>query len=346
MLFVVLTWVFHGFHSRDLLKSVFKNTIFWIISIISCFALPLAFWIYNLMHKLDMSRLEQITSQNLLVSLVPNQIFWPRFINIFDLVYLYQRNVNLMIVLVSLIGLVFIIYYKQLKNYFTYLLMFFILIINYIIVITYIKFPFLSSFSERIFNLSFYFLLPFFIIGIIIFLKNLLSHKHIFKIGIFLFLSIFLTVSFYLSYPRVDRYENFHGYSISDSHIKIVHYIEKNFSNNDYIVLADQSLGATVIQEYGFKKYYNEEFYYSLPTKIKDNIYTNFLEMTKEETDKKKAALSAAEKTDVNLVFVVLNDYWDFTDKLIDEHKELSSSWVEVDKGKAFIFQYLIPVNY
>jgi len=342
MMFVVLSGIFYGFQSKNLLKNIFKNIIFWVITGLSCLALPIAFWLYNLVRKLDMSSLEQMMGQNLLINLVPNQIFWPRFINIFDLVYLYARNINLMIIIVSLLGLIFVIYYKQLKNYFVYLLMFFVLMINYLIVITYIKFPFLSTFSERIFNLSFYFLLPFFVIGIILFLKTLFDYRHILKIFLLIFLVIFLTISFYLSYPRVDKYENFHGYSISESHLKIVHYIENNFSHSDYIVLADQSLGATLIKEYGFKKYYENEFYYSLPTNIKDNIYTDFLEMTKEETDKKKAALSAAEKTKVNMVFVVLNDYWGFTDKLIDEHKELASNWVEIDEGKAFIFQYLV----
>ncbi len=343
MIFVILTWLFYSLKSKNLLKNIFKNIVFWIVTGVSCFALPVAFWLYNLIRKLDMSSLEQMTGQNLLINLIPNQIFWPKFINIFDLVYLYSHNINLMLIIISLIGLIFVIYYKQLKNYFIYLIMFFVLIINYLIVITYIKFPFLTTFSERIFNLSFYFLLPFFVIGIILFLKTLFGYKHIFKIFLLFFLVIFLTISFYLSYPRVDKYENFHGYSISESHFKIVNYIEKNFSHSDYVVLADQSLGATVIKEYGFKKYYNDEFYYSLPTKIKDNIYTDFLDMTKEEKDKEKAALSAAEKTDVNMIFVVLNDYWGLTDKLIDEHKELASNWVEVDEGKAFIFQYLIP---
>ena len=344
MIFVGLTGLFYGLKSRNLFKNVFKNIVFWIVTGFSCFALPIAFYLYSLIKKLDVSGLEQMTSQNLLINLAPNQIFWPRFISIFDLVYLYVRNINLMLIVVSLIGLIFVIYYRQLKNYFIYLVMFFVLIINYLIVITYIKFPFLTTFSERIFNLSFYFLLPFFMIGVILFLKTLFNSRHIFKVVLPIFLAIFLSISFYLSYPRVDAYENFHGYSISESHLKIVNYIEKNFSHSDYIVLADQSLGASVIKEYGFKKYYNNEFYYSLPTKIKDNIYTDFLDMTKEEKDKKRAALSAAQKTNVQMVFVVLNDYWGFTDKLIDEHKELAANWVEVDEEKAFIFQYLIQL--
>jgi len=345
MLFIILLWIFYRLRGGNIIKNIFKNTFFWITALVSCFALPIAFWIYSLIRKLDLSSLEQMTSSSLLQNLAPSHIFWPRFVDIFDLIYLYAANINLMILLVGIVGLIFVIFYKQLKNYFIYLIMFFILIINYSIVISYIKFPFLSVFSERIFDLSFYFLLPFFMIGLILFLKNISKYKHIFKPAIFILFSILLTISFYLSYPRVDKYENFHGYSLSETHLKTVNYIEDNYSHQDYIVLSDQTLGAAVIKNYGFKKYYGSEFYYSLPTKIKDNIYSDFLEMTKEETDKQKAALSAAEKTGVNLVFVVLNDYWGFTDKLIDEHKELASNWVEIDGGRAFIFQYVVNVE-
>lgn len=346
VVFVILTWVYHMFEEKGIIKTIFKNLVFWIIAISSCFALPVAFWFYSLIKKIDISSLEQMTGNNLLMNLVPANIFWPRFVNFFDLVYLYGRNINLVILLVSIIGIIFVIYYKQLKNYFTYLLMFFILIINYLIVITYIKFPFLSDFSERIFNLSFYFLLPFFMVGLVLFIKSFVENKHIFRIFVFVFLSLFLSISFYFSYPKVDKYENFHGYSMSDTHIKTVDYIEQNFDKRDYVVLGDQTLGATVISKYGFRKYYKNEFYYSLPTKIKDNIYADFLEMTKEETDKKEAAINTAKKVGVNTVFVVLNDYWEFTDKLIDEHKKLASNWVEVDSGKAYIFEYNVPVNY
>lgn len=342
MLFIILVGIFYRLRGGNIVKNIFKNTFFWIIAIMSCFALPVAFWIYSLIRKLDLSSLEQMAGSNLLQNLAPSHIFWPRFVDIFDLVYLYEANINLMILLVSIIGLIFVIFYKQLKNYFIYLMMFFILIINYSIVITYIKFPFLSVFSERIFNLSFYFLLPFFMIGLIVFLKNILKYKHIFKPAIFILFSILLAISFYLSYPRVDKYENFHGYSLSETHLKTVNYIEDNYSHQDYIVLADQTLGAAVIKNYGFKKYYQDEFYYSLPTKIKDNIYSDFLEMTKEETDKLKTASEAADKTGVNLVFVVINNYWGPTDKLIDEHKELANSWVEVDEGGAFVFEYVV----
>lgn len=347
ILFILLTWIYHMFEEKGMIiKTIFKNFAFWIIAISSCFALPVAFWIYGFIKKINFSSLEQMMGNNLLMNLVPENIFWPRFVNFFDLVYLYGRNVNLVILIISILGIIFVIYYRQLKTYFTYLMMFFILIVNYIIVITYIKFPFLSDFSERIFNLSFYFLLPFFMVGIVLLIKSFVENKHIFRIFVFVSLSLFLSISFYFSYPRVDKYENFHGYSMSDTHIKIVDYIEQNFDNRNYVVLGDQTLGATVISKYGFRKYYKNEFYYSLPTKIKDNIYSDFLDMTKEEKNKKEAAVNTAKKVEVNTIFVVLNDYWEFTDKLIDEHKKLANNWVEVDSGKAFIFEYNVPVNY
>lgn len=171
--------------------------------------------------------------------------------------------------------------------------------------------------------------------------NTLILNKNIFKIFVIVFFSFVLTVSFYLSYPRSDKYENFKGYSVSQTHYKIVDYIEKNFEKSNYIVLADQSVGAALIDSYGFKKYFISEFYYSLPTNIRGNIYSDFVQMTKEESHKLQIVKNVTEKTGATLVIFVLNNYWDYTDKLLEEHKKLSHKWVEVDAGKAYIFQYV-----
>ncbi len=106
--------------------------------------------------------------------------------------------------------------------------------------------------------------------------------------------------------------------------------------------MADQSLGASLISKYGFRKYFGDEFYYSLPTNIKGNIYQDFINMTKEESDKLKTAYEAAKKTGANIIVFVLNDYWDYTDKLLDEHKKLANMWIEIDGGRAYIFEYVV----
>lgn len=338
LIFVALLFVMYKLRLHLFLKSILTI----IVYIGSCLILPVSFWLYNIINKLDFSKIEQLSGANLLYSIIPQNLFMTRFVNIFDFIYFYGKNINLFILIIAILGAIFVLYYKQMKKYIIYIMVFSVLIINYLIVIKYIKFPFLSVFSERIFALSFYFLLPFFMIGFASIISTILPHKNILKIFVIVFFSGIVVVSMYLSYPRSDKYENFKGYSVSDTHYKTVDYIEKTFTDTNYLVLADQSLGASLISNYGFKKYFGNEFYYSLPTNIKDNIYEDFIDMTKEESDKLKTAYQAANKTGANIIIFVLNDYWDYTDKLLDEHKKLSNMWAEIDGGGAHVFEYFV----
>jgi len=63
--------------------------------------------------------------------------------------------------------------------------------------------------------------------------------------------------------------------------------------------------------------------------------------MTKEESHKLQIVKNVTEKTGATLVIFVLNNYWDYTDKLLEEHKKLAYRWIEIDAGKAYIFQYV-----
>ncbi len=320
-------------------KIKIKNIFIIMIAIMSSFIIPLSFVIFNFIKKFDLSNLDVSGKINLFNTINPFNIFWPRFINIQDLVYLYSRNINIFILITAILGFVFVFIQKRLKDYIVYLIMFFVLLINYFIMINYVKFPFLYDFSERIFNLAFLFLMPLFFVGIIFMLK-IIDKKTIYKIFIFLFLAIFLTISFYLSYPRSDKYENFHGYSISQSHLKVVEYIEQNFGKFDYAVLSDQSVGATLIQKYGFRKYYNGEFYYSLPTNIKNNIYSDFLNIFKDDLNKLEIIKNVVNKTNVDKVFVVINAYWSPSDNVLNDLKKSADNSTDIDNGKIYIFEY------
>ncbi|HNV96760.1 MAG TPA: hypothetical protein PKL13_00375 [bacterium] len=337
LIFVFLLMVLYELKIHTFIRFVLGTLTYFMSSI----SLPLSFWIYNKLNNLDFSKIEQLSSANLLKNLIPQNLFYTRFVGVFDFIYFYFNNINFFVIVISIIGLIFVLYYRQLKKYFIYIIMFSILLINYLIVIRFIKFPFLSVFATRIFDLSFYFLLPFFILGVVCMFNTLILNKSILKIFVIVFFSFLLTISFYLSYPRSDKYENFKGYSVSSTHYKIVDYIEKNFEKSNYIVLADQSVGAALIDSYGFKKYFKEEFYYSLPTNIKGNIYSDFIQMTKEESYKLYTVKNVADKTGATLVIFVLNNYWDYTDKLLEEHKKLAHQWVEIDNGRAYIFEYI-----
>lgn len=317
-----------------------KKSIAIIFSILSCFVLPIFFYLYTKINKLDIGQLDTTNHQNLLSSFNIFHIFWPKFINFFDMAYIYFYNFNIFILILALIAIAYLILQKNIKNYFIYMLMFFILIINYLLTIYFVCFPFIDVFSERIFSLAIYCLFPLVFISIVLFLKNIFISSKKFKIIILIFLSIFISISFYLSYPRADKYENYHGYSISSSHQKAIDLIEKNFGKFDYIVLSDQSIGANLIKDYGFRKYYKDEFYYSLPTNIKNNIYSNFLGIFQNNSDKKNIVFDAMQKTGVNNAFVVINSFWSVSSQTLDELKKSANNWTDIDSGKIYIFEY------
>ncbi len=317
-----------------------KKVFFYSLLAISCFVMPVAFLIFNYFKRLNLDMLGQETGVNLLNSINPLNIFYARFINIYDFIYLYARNINLLILLCAIFGIILIIKSKELKEYFVYIMMFVILLINYFVMINYLRFPFLYEFSLRIFNMAFYFLLPIIFVLLGALVNRVFYYKNSFKIFIIVLFAILMSASFYLSYPRSDKYENFKGYSISTSSQKAVDYIEINFDKFNYVVLSDQSVGASLIGKYGFRKYYNQEFYYSLPTNIKNNTYSDFLEILQDDSDKIQIINSVIKKTGVAKVFVVINNYWNPSEKVLGDLKKSAKSWTDFDNKKVYIFEY------
>ncbi len=321
-------------------KIKIKKVIFYSLSAISCFMMPIAFLIFNYFKKLNLDKLGQESGLNLFNTINPLHLFYVRFINIYDFVYLYARNINLLILLCAIFGTVLIIKSKELKEYFVYIVMFVILLINYAIMINYLRFPFLYEFSLRIFNMAFYFVLPIIFIFFGYMINRIFYYKNNFRAFFIILFAILFTVSFYVSYPRSDKYENFKGYNVSASSQKAVEYIENNFSKFDYIVLSDQSVGASLIEKYGFRKYYGDEFYYSLPTNIRGNIYSNFLDILELDSNKQDIINDAKDKTGAINVFVVINNYWNPSDKIMSDLKKSAKKWTDIDNGKVFIFEY------
>lgn len=317
-----------------------KKTAFYSLSAISCFVLPIAFLIFNYLKKFSLEKLGQETGINLLSTINPLNIFYVRFINIYDFVYLYAKNINLLILLIAIFGIMILIKSKELKEYFVYIAMFIVLLFNYAIMINFLKFPFLYEFSLRIFNMAFYFILPVVFVALSALVNRIFYYKNNFKIFVLVLFAILLSVGFYISYPRSDKYENFKGYSVSQSSIKAVEYIENNFSKLDYVVLSDQIVGASLIGKYGFRKYYRDEFYYSLPTNIKDNTYSDFLNILEPDSNKQEVINNAKHKAGVENIFVVISSYWNPGTGVLIDLKKTAKKWTDIDNGKIFIFEY------
>jgi len=159
------------------------------------------------------------------------------------------------------------------------------------------------------------------------------------KFFFILIFSVFLTFSLYYSYPKDDGedYPIDRGYSVSIFDFEAAKKIDADAANADYIVLANQSVSAAAIKEFGFNKYYGPYFYYPIPTG--DPLYQYYLKMVY-QTPSRATVKEAANLTVVKVVYFVLNKYWTDSDKILESARPTADETLEIGNGKIWIFKY------
>ncbi|HNX10935.1 MAG TPA: hypothetical protein PKI61_02240 [bacterium] len=158
----------------------------------------------------------------------------------------------------------------------------------------------------------------------------------LFKAIILLFVSFLITASFYLAYPRNDIHFNSKGYSVSASDIQAVNYIHTQGAGKDYIVLANQQVGAAAISQFGFYKYYGPYFYYS--TQSGGELQEYFRSLMAEP--KRETVLAALSLAGVDEGYVVVNNYWWDFDRVVKLLKHEANSWEKIDNGEDYVFWF------
>ncbi len=111
----------------------------------------------------------------------------------------------------------------------------------------------------------------------------------------------------YNALPRNDALVTGRGWSASQTDVDAAKKIDRDAGQESYTVLADQSVSAAAVSQFGFKRYNGDIFYYPIPTGGK--LYDVFLRMTYHEPSR-DTAHEAAQLGNSKLVYVVLNDYW------------------------------------
>lgn len=263
-----------------------------------------------------------------------------------NLVYLINFNKIALASLLITIGLFYIARNKLLKNNVAYLMAATVIFADFIIAKYFLTFSDLreldsSSFIGRLLTLTFYILLPFFLLGIYVIIKKLWARDIFFKTFLVLALSAAISASLYLSYPRLNNYEPAKFFSLSESDIKAVHYIEGQAAP-DHIVLANQMVGVAAIKEFGFRKYYHDQFYYSMPSGNPQTFYEAFLKMTYEGAKRQTMETIMAE-AGVSEAYFVLNSYWRNFEKIADQASASADQVINIDNGKILIFKYIKP---
>ena len=197
-----------------------------------------------------------------------------------------------------------------------------------------------GQYPARLYHFSFYLLLPFFLFALIS-LWNKIIEKKFGALWLYGSLILLLTVSFYLSYPRVDAYSFSRYFNTSANDFAGVQQIEEKSQKENYLVLSNISFSAAAIQELGFKKYYQTPtgplFFYALPTG--GPLYNFYLKIVY-ETVSRETMNQAMDLAGVSQSYLVLHDYWNSFKTAAPQAKQTADEWWEIDKGKVMIFRY------
>lgn len=349
LLFTLLLNIYHSDKGR-----IIKKIHYLLIFVLTGVALPLAFyWVEKTNAAGIINELSLGNALSLPKLIIPGKENF-----ILNFIYLYGFNLKIIIILIAAAGLIIAYKFKKYcRIFFIYFLMSIALGLSYVLT-KILPFNFLidyerSNFPDRVLLMATFFLLPFILTALYGLIDKILEQNKKIKISLLTFLIILITASLYLSYPRFDRYYNSHGYSVSQTDINAVEWINNN-AESDYIVLANQQVSAAALREFGFKKYYLvnsnisspyqgedkggvEIFYYPIPTG--GRLYQYYLDMVYEKPSR-ETILLAMDLAGVDEAYFVLNKYWWAFPKILAEAKLEADSFQEFDNNEIYVFRY------
>jgi hypothetical protein len=220
---------------------------------------------------------------------------------------------------------------------------------NYVLLKAFVRFPFLISYeradyADRMFDLALLVAAP---AAIAAFGALLLRFGRSFpalKIGAAALVAALVSCSLYLAYPRRDRYESSRGWSTSAADVEAVKRIEADAGGRRYAVLANQSVSAAAVREFGFRNYFPSRdaarpgmlFYYPIPTS--SALYEEFLEMNV-SGGSAAVARRAMDLVGADVLYFVVNDYWHRAGHVVASAKRQADGWWTVG-GAAHVFKY------
>ncbi|MDD5341300.1 MAG: hypothetical protein PHC97_02575 [Patescibacteria group bacterium] len=282
------------------------------------------------------------------VSWLPNSVSfidWPSiFMTQFrffpDLAYLYRNFIYWLFILIALITFAYLIKTKRAKIFVASLITFAILVINAFL-LNFIKVNYIinyeqGDFSRRVWQIAFYFLLPIVCYGLYFFIQKAWQKSAVYKIFLIVSLTLSLTLCLYLSYPRFDDYDNSKFINVSAADFQAVQFIDKDSAGQNYIVLVNQMTSAAALQTFGFTNYYNNNYFYPIPTG--GDLYKYYEKMIYTETSK-KTMVAAMDFAKVKLAYFVLPTYLK-TFTQIDQKAESSADMVYNIGDKIYIYKY------
>jgi len=319
------------------LHSIYQHTPFQflLLSLIFIWVMPVIFLITKVATNIQIPHIN--FSKLLNIKLANTYNFF------LDVIYLIQQFYFVIFILICLAGIIYLAKNKLLQNNMAHLAAAIVLLVNFIISKYFLTFGQLQAhdqaeFVNRLVWLSIYTALPIFLIGFYVIYKKWTEKNVFMTLAFILLFAGSLTISLYLSYPRVDTYQPSKLYSISKHDIQAVKLIDQR-ADTSHVVLANQMVGVTAISQLGFKKYYNDEFYYSMPMGSSQTLYQAYLDMIYQGT-KRETMQTVIKDSGVNEAYFVLNSYWNNFEKIANQAKQSADAFYNVN-DKVYIFKYV-----
>jgi hypothetical protein len=196
-----------------------------------------------------------------------------------------------------------------------------------------------GGYTKRILIIILIFCLPFILQLLEKIIRKIRGENNFIKIAWLIFGLSLVLISLYSSYPRLDKYYNSRGYSTSLNDLKAVETIETQ-TPEPYLVLANQQVSAAALKKFGFNHYLNTSqgqlYFYPIPTG--GLLYQYYLKAVYEAPSRENM-LAAMDLGNTNEAYLVINEYWNQSARLIDAAKLTADSWQDIDED-IYIFRY------
>lgn len=217
------------------------------------------------------------------------------------------------------------------------------LAVNFVVLALGIDFSFLISYEQSDFAARLLVLIPLFLVPLVAkALERIGDRVTRQSVGaIFVAMGIVALITAanaYGAYPRHDGYARSAGFNVTQHDIDTVHAIDRREGDVDYVVLANQAVSAAAVQAFGFRKYYQGDvFYYPIPTG--GPLYDIYLDMVDDAATRENAQ-QAMDLAGVNTAYLVVNDYWWQSDRVVEQAKREADDWFALGDGAVTVFVF------
>lgn len=339
--FLWLFTIFKKYSQTKDVQKIISRLVMIEISILGALAIPALFVLNSYLNDNPISIALNIPE------LFTQTYQYISFVSFYDFAYLLPLLSKTFILAMAIYGIVYLIQESKINDYSHFIYLYLITLVNFFICKYWLSYNFLISYEQeiyaaRIWDLSWYILLPFSFIGAALLIKKIASYPFLHRFFILLLLTSLITSNFYLSYPRRDPYIYNKSINTSSFDFEAVNYIS-SIAPTDYVVLANQAVSAAAIAEFGFAKYYDDLFYYPLPTS--SPLYQSYLDLAYQKKSITAVLNQIVSKTSQADIYFVINDYWTGFEDIVNEHKKNATAWHIIGEENIYIFYYNLNSN-